>query len=134
VTGTRSRGSWCPLCLRRGQRGRPSRPTPFSGPRRRSKGATAPWLRGLIPIGAGLSVAPRSGRCCRTSMVTPQRGRRQPRGFSGGDSLTSAKRCYRMSMTCPNLGNAIRAWRSVVEVLRCPALRGYPKSTTKSNT
>jgi hypothetical protein len=126
LTGTRSRGSWHPMCLRSGKRGRPIRPKPCSVPRRRSQGATAPCLRGITPIGACPSVAPRYGRCGITSMVAPQRGRRQPRGFAGGEFLTSAKRCYRMSMTCPNLGNAIRSWRSVVEVIRCSALSGYP--------
>src|SRR4029450_12647319 len=30
------------------------------------------------------------------------------------------------SMTCPGLGNDSRPWRSVLEVIRCPALSGYP--------
>src|SRR3954451_23326890 len=29
-------------------------------------------------------------------------------------------------MTCPGLGNDSRPWRSVLEVIRCPALSGYP--------
>jgi len=29
-------------------------------------------------------------------------------------------------MTCPGLGNDRRPWRSVLEVIRCPALSGYP--------
>src|SRR4029450_3676242 len=31
------------------------------------------------------------------------------------------------SMTCPGLGNDSRPWRSVLEVIRCPALSGYPR-------
>src|SRR5437870_12339037 len=84
----------------------------------RSQGATAPCRRCITIIGVCPSAAPRSGRCCITSMVALQMGRRQPRGFSGRDFLTSLKRCYRMSRICPDLGTASRSWRSVVEVIR----------------
>src|SRR5438552_7564086 len=50
----------------------------------------------------------RCGRCCITSIAAPQTVRRPQRGFSGGGSLTSLKPCYRQSMTCLGLGNAIR--------------------------
>ena len=110
--------SWRPRCLRRGKRGRLSRPRPVSGPRRRSKGATAPCRRCITIIGVCPNAAPRSGRRCITSMVALQMGRHQPRGFSGRDFLTSLKRCYRMSRICPDLGTASRSWRSVVEVIR----------------
>jgi hypothetical protein len=44
-------------------------------------------------------------------IVTLRMAQRRPRGFSGGNFLTSLKRCYRMSMTCHDLGNGIRSWR-----------------------
>jgi len=41
-------------------------------------------------------------------MVALQMGQRQHRVFSGGDFLTSLKRYYRTSMSCPGLGDEIR--------------------------
>jgi hypothetical protein len=36
------------------------------------------------------------------------------------------KPCYRQSRTGHGLGTYIRPWRSLVDAIRCPALRGYP--------
>src|SRR5262245_38938105 len=47
--------------------------------------------------------APRCGASCITLIVTLRMAPRRPRGFSGGNFLTSLKRCYRMSMTCHDL-------------------------------
>ena len=49
-------------------------------------------------------------------------------GSAAGTRLTSLKSCWRKSLTCHSLGNAIRPWRSLVDALRCPACSGYPRS------
>src|SRR3989442_9381270 len=47
-----------------------------------SKVETAIWLRCITIIVAYPSAAIRSGPCCITSIVAPQMGQHQPRGFS----------------------------------------------------
>jgi hypothetical protein len=51
------------------------------------------------------------GQYCTISIAAPQMEQRLLRGFSGGGSLLSLKACYRKSMACPGLGNAIRPSR-----------------------
>ena len=117
VRRTRSPSRWHPMCLRIGKRGRQSVPQPFSGPHRQSKGATALWRRCITTIGVCQSAAARFGPCYITSIVAPQMGQHQPRGFSGDRFPTSLRPWYRKSMTCLGLGNAIRPWRSVVDAI-----------------
>src|SRR5713101_8634419 len=54
-------------------------------------------------------------------------GASEPGGFSDDRFRTSLQPCHRKSITCHGLGNEIRPWRSLVDAIRCPALRGYPK-------
>ena len=118
--------------LRTGKRGRPSTCPLFNAPPQPSKAATALWRNSITISGACRSGATRCGRCSITSIAVPQRVRRPQRGFSGGSFLTFLKQCSRKSMPCPGLENAIRPWRQLVDVMRCPALRGYPKSVSFS--
>ena len=87
--------------------GQPTGSKAFSVPRRPWKAATAFWRKALTISGGCPSIAPRSGRCCLTSIVGLRMGRRPPRGCAGGDFLISLKRCYPISRFCLDLGNAI---------------------------
>jgi len=71
-----------PRFLRSGTRGRPTGSTSFSARRRPLKGATDICRKCITIIGACPSSDTRCGRCCITSIVTPQTGRRQPCDFS----------------------------------------------------
>jgi hypothetical protein len=112
--------------LRTGKLGRPSTCPLFNAPPQPSKAAMALWRHSITISEACRSGAPRGGRFSITSMAVPQMARRPQRGFSGGSFLTFLKQCYRKAMPCPGLENAIGPWRQLVDVMRCPALRGYP--------
>src|SRR6266849_516602 len=112
--------------LRTGKRGRPSTCPLFNAPPQPSKAAMALWRHSITISEACRSGATRCGRFSIPSIAVPQMARRPQHGFSGGSFLTFLKQCYRKSMPCPGLENAIRPWRQLVDVMRCPALSGYP--------
>jgi hypothetical protein len=121
-----------PISLRNGRHGRPTASQPFSVLHGPSKAETASCRNRITISGAYPNSVTRCGPSCTTLIVTLRMVRRQPRGFSDGHFLISLRRCYRISRTCLDRGNAARSWRSVVESVWRPALRGYPFSATTS--
>ena len=120
VTSTLSPRGELPTCWRIGKRG------PFSGPPLPWKGAMVLCRQCTRTIGACLGVDTRCGRSCTPLIVALWMARRQRRAFSGGRSRISLKQCSLISRPCPNRGGENTKSYYVIEVIKCPALSGYP--------
>ena len=123
--------SWPLAFLKNGKRGPPSGCRSFSGPRRPWKGVMAICRTCIRTIEACPSAETRCGRFYTTLMVALQMGRHQHRDFSGGRSQIFLKRCCPTSMPCLRRGDENILWRSVLDVIKCPALSG---SATRGRT
>jgi hypothetical protein len=126
VTSTLSPRGELPTCWQIGKRGPFSGRRPFSGPPLPWKGAMGICRKCTRTIGACLGVDTRCGRSCITLIVALWMARRQRRAFSGGRSRISLKQCYLISRPCPNRGGENTKSYEVIEVIKCPALSGYP--------
>ena len=118
--------SWPRRFLRSGKRGLPSGRRRFSAPRLPWKGAMVLWHSCIRISEACPGTATRCGPFCLTSIVAPQMERPPRPGFSGGRFRISLRRCYPISKSCLGLDNAMTMSRYVTDVMKCPALRGYP--------
>ena len=118
--------SWPRRFLRSGKRGLPSGRRRFSAPRLPWKGAMGLWHSCIIISEACPGTDTRCGPFCITSIVAPQMERPPRPGFSGGRFRISLRRFYPISKSCLGLDNAMTMSRYVTDVMKCPALRGYP--------
>src|SRR6266851_6436223 len=118
--------SWPRRFLRSGKRGLSSGRRRFSAPRLPWKGAMVLWHSCIIISEACPGTDTRCGPSCITSIVAPQMERPPRPGFSGGRFRISLRRFYPRSRYCLGLGNAMTMSCYVTDVMKCPALRGYP--------
>src|SRR6266849_4940046 len=119
--------SWPRRFLRSGKRGLSSGRRRFSAPRLPWKGAMVLWHSCIIISEACPGTDTRCGPSCITSIVAPQMERPPRPGFSGGRFRISLRRFYPRSRYCLGLGNAMTMSCYVTDVMKCPALRGYPR-------
>ena len=126
LTSTLSPSGSPPKFWRIGKHGPFSGRRPFSGPPRPWKGAMGICHTCTITIGACPGGETRCGRSCTPLIVALWMARRPRRAFSGGRSRISLKRCSLIWRPCPSRGGENTKSHYVLEVIKCPALSGYP--------